>query len=50
MSLLLRILFYCALAGTVTLAIYCGMVLVGAFRFAKGSGGRSGLRWIICRR
>ena len=35
MSLLLKILFYCALAGTVTSAIYCGMVLVAAFRFAK---------------
>jgi ceramide glucosyltransferase len=35
MSLLLRIMYYCALAGTVTSAIYCGMVLVGAFRFAK---------------
>ena len=35
MSLLLKILFYCALAGTVTSAIYCGMVLVGAVRFAR---------------
>ena len=35
MSLLLRILFYCALTGTVTSAIYCGMVLVGAVRFAR---------------
>ena len=35
MSLLLRILFYCALAGTATSAIYCGMVLVGAVRFAR---------------
>ena len=35
MSLLLRILFYGALAGTVTSAIYCGMVLVGALRFAR---------------
>ena len=35
MSLLLKVLFYCALAGTVTSAIYCGMVLAGAFRFAK---------------
>ncbi len=35
MSLLLKILFYCALAGTVTSAIYCGMVLVGALRFAR---------------
>jgi ceramide glucosyltransferase len=34
MSLLLRILFYGALAGTVTSAIYCVMVLVGAVRFA----------------
>jgi ceramide glucosyltransferase len=33
--LLLRIIFYCALAGTVTSAIYCGMVLVGAARFAR---------------
>ena len=35
MSLLLRIFFYCALAGTVTSAIYCGMVLAGAVRFAR---------------
>ncbi len=35
MSLLLRIVFYSALAGTVTSAIYCGMVLVGALRFAR---------------
>jgi ceramide glucosyltransferase len=35
MSLLLRIVFYSALAGTVTSAIYCGMVLVGAVRFAR---------------
>ena len=35
MSLLLRILFYVALAGTVTSAIYTGMVLVGALRFAR---------------
>jgi len=35
MSLFLRILFYGALAGTVTSAIYCGMVLVGAMRFAR---------------
>jgi ceramide glucosyltransferase len=35
MSLLLRILLYGALAGTVTSAIYCGMVLVGALRFAR---------------
>jgi len=35
MSLLLRILFYGALAGTVTSAIYCGMVLVGATSFAR---------------
>ncbi len=34
MSLFLRILFYSAFAGTVTSAIYCGMVLVGALRFA----------------
>ena len=31
----LRILFYAALAGTVTSTIYCGMVLVGAVRFAR---------------
>jgi ceramide glucosyltransferase len=35
MSLLLRILLYGALAGTVTSAIYCAMVLVGALRFAR---------------
>ena len=35
MSLLLKVIFYCALAGTVTSAIYCVMVLVGAFRFAR---------------
>jgi len=35
MSLLLKTLFYCSLAGTVTSAIYCGMVLVAAFRFAR---------------
>ena len=35
MSLLLRIVFYIALTGTVTLAIYCAMVLVGALRFAR---------------
>jgi ceramide glucosyltransferase len=35
MSLFLRILFYSALAGTVTSTIYCGMVLVGAWRFAR---------------
>jgi ceramide glucosyltransferase len=34
MSLFSRILFYAALLGTVTSAIYCGMVLVGAVRFA----------------
>jgi ceramide glucosyltransferase len=34
MSLFLRILFYSALAGTVTSTIYCGMVLAGALRFA----------------
>jgi ceramide glucosyltransferase len=34
MSLFSRILFYAALTGTVTSAIYCGMVLVGAVRFA----------------
>jgi ceramide glucosyltransferase len=35
MSLLLRILFYFAIAGTVTSAIYTGMVLAGAMRFAR---------------
>jgi ceramide glucosyltransferase len=35
MSLFLRIVFYTALAGTVTSAIYCGMVLLGALRFAR---------------
>jgi ceramide glucosyltransferase len=35
MSLFLPILFYSAVAGTVTSAIYCGMVLVGAVRFAR---------------
>src|ERR1039458_407701 len=35
MSLFLRILFFGALAGTVTSAVYCGMVLVGAVRFAR---------------
>jgi len=35
MSLLLRILYYGALVGTVTSAIYCAMVLVGALRFAR---------------
>lgn len=35
MSLFLRIVFYGALAGTVTSTIYCGMVLVGALRFAR---------------
>ena len=35
MSLFLQILFYGALAGTVTSSIYCGMVLVGAVRFAR---------------
>ena len=35
MNLLLKIVLYCALAGTVTSAIYCGMVLVGAWRFAR---------------
>jgi ceramide glucosyltransferase len=35
MSLLLKILLYGALAGTVTSAIYCGMVLAGALRFAR---------------
>ena len=35
MSLFLRILLYAALAGTVTSAIYCAMVLVGAWRFAR---------------
>jgi ceramide glucosyltransferase len=35
MSLFLRIVFYTALAGTVTSAIYCGMVLLGTLRFAR---------------
>ena len=35
MSLFLRIVFYGALAGTVTSTIYCAMVLVGAVRFAR---------------
>jgi ceramide glucosyltransferase len=35
MSLLLTIVFYVALAGTVTSAIYCAMVLLGAVRFAR---------------
>jgi ceramide glucosyltransferase len=35
MSLFLRIVFYSALAGTATSTIYCGMVLVGALRFAR---------------
>ena len=35
MSLFLRILFYGAIAGTVTSTIYCGMVVVGALRFAR---------------
>jgi ceramide glucosyltransferase len=35
MSLLLQILLYAALAGTVTSAIYCLMVLAGAVRFAR---------------
>jgi ceramide glucosyltransferase len=35
MSVFLRIVLYGALAGTVTSTIYCGMVLVGAVRFAR---------------
>jgi len=35
MSLFLRILFYVAIAGMGTSAIYCGMVLAGALRFAR---------------
>jgi len=35
MSLLLRILYIGALTGTVTSAIYCAMVLMGSFRFAR---------------
>ncbi len=35
MNLLLRTVFWTALAGTVTSTIYCGMVLVGAVRFAR---------------
>ena len=33
MNLILRTVFWAALAGTVTSTIYCGMVLVGALRF-----------------
>jgi ceramide glucosyltransferase len=35
MSLFVKILFYSALAGTVTSTVYCAMVLVGAVRFAR---------------
>jgi ceramide glucosyltransferase len=35
MNFALRSLFYGALAGTVTSTIYCGMVFVGAVRFAR---------------
>ena len=35
MSLFLRILYFGAVAGTVTSAIYCAMVLAGAVRFAR---------------
>jgi ceramide glucosyltransferase len=35
MNLSLRILFYGALAGSVTSSVYCGMVLAGAMRFAR---------------
>src|SRR5580698_6983937 len=35
MNLLLRILFYVAITGTVTSSVYCAMVLVGALRFAR---------------
>lgn len=35
MSLLLRMMFYGAMAGTITSTIYCLMVLVGAARFAR---------------
>ena len=35
MNLVLRTLFYGALAGTVTSTIYCGMVFVGAVGFAR---------------
>jgi ceramide glucosyltransferase len=35
MSLLLRMVWYVAVAGTVTSGIYCLMVLVGAARFAR---------------
>ncbi|HWB33158.1 MAG TPA: glycosyltransferase [Acidobacteriaceae bacterium] len=34
MNFLVRTVFWIALAGTVTSTIYCGMVLVGALRFA----------------
>ncbi|HEX3570325.1 MAG TPA: glycosyltransferase [Acidobacteriaceae bacterium] len=35
MNFVLRTMFYGALAGTVTSTIYCGMVIVGAVRFAR---------------
>jgi ceramide glucosyltransferase len=35
MSLVLRTVFWIALAGTVTSTIYCGLVLLGALRFAR---------------
>jgi ceramide glucosyltransferase len=35
MNLVLRIAFWTALAGTATSTIYCGMVVVGAVRFAR---------------
>lgn len=35
MNFVLRTLFYGALAGTVTSAIYCGLVIIGATRFAR---------------
>ena len=35
MNLLLRTVFWIALTGSVTSTIYCGMVLVGAMRFAR---------------
>ena len=35
MNLVLRTLFYGALAGTVTSTLYCGMLFVGAVGFAR---------------
>ena len=33
MSVVLHVLFYAAIVGTVTSTIYCGMVLAAAVRF-----------------